>query len=151
MLTGKDYFRFWRKVRVTDGCWLWMAAKGTGGYGIFQLNGEARRAHSLAYQDFFGPIPDGLIVCHHCDNPPCVRPDHLFLGTSADNSGDMKDKGRSARGERHGSARLTADQVIEIRRRYSGGELQRELGMQFGITQAMVSAIIRRENWRHLP
>lgn len=89
--------RFWEKVEKTDGCWLWTASLTNKGYGEFRLNEPSPiLAHRVAYELAHGPIPPGLFVCHHCDNPPCVRPDHLFLGTQKDNAQDMVRKGRHA-------------------------------------------------------
>lgn len=90
--------RFWAKVDKSGDCWVWTAAKHDFGYGVFQLgrgpSEGLRRAHVLSWLWSNGPIPDGLVVCHRCDNPPCVRPDHLFLGTLGDNTRDMVAKGR---------------------------------------------------------
>ena len=81
---------FWRKVQRDDGCWMWTAGRDGDGYGSYRN----KRAHRVAWQLTRGPIPDGLVVCHSCDNPACVRPDHLFLGTQQDNIQDMLRKGR---------------------------------------------------------
>lgn len=86
------------------GCWLWLGVLSPRGYGKLKSRGHSMAAHRASYISFRGPIPGGLCVLHRCDNPPCVNPDHLWLGTNADNSADMVAKGRSARGERHGSA-----------------------------------------------
>lgn len=87
--------RFWKKVKKSEGCWEWLAVVSSRGYGTFSLNYKSVSAHRYSYQLHFGEIPDGLLVCHTCDNPRCVNPDHLFLGTSLDNNHDMIKKGRS--------------------------------------------------------
>lgn len=86
-----------------SGCWLWTANRQKNGYGLFSMNGTPRGAHRIAYELYVGPIPDGLYVCHACDVKRCVRPDHLWLGTQADNLADMVRKGRSATGDKHGT------------------------------------------------
>lgn len=89
--------RFWRKVVKGDGCWLWTGHRGSGGYGRFWLNGKQVLAHRTSWEITNGPIPDGLYACHRCDNPPCVKPAHLFLGTALDNAEDRDRKGRTPR------------------------------------------------------
>jgi len=92
--TGNTLERFWAKVNRTDSCWLWTGSKTIGGYGQFPYKRIPLLAHRVSYLISCGDIPDGLIVCHHCDNPSCVRPDHLFVGTHKDNFEDMVKKGR---------------------------------------------------------
>lgn len=168
--------RLWPSVNRTAGCWEWTGPAFRGGYGRVYFRGRTLYAHRVSWELANGRIPDGLWVLHHCDNPPCVRPDHLFLGTHADNMADMVAKGRHSslmhpeavvrgdrhpsrtkpwtrpRGERHAMARLNTEQVMEIRRRYvAGGWTQEQLGFAFGITESNISRIVRDKNWRHLP
>lgn len=86
--------RFWPRITKSDGCWIWPGAKNADGYGDVAILGTKRKAHRLAWEVTKGPIPEGLFVCHKCDNPPCVNPDHLFVGTNSDNMRDMSSKGR---------------------------------------------------------
>jgi hypothetical protein len=140
-------------IRVTpDGCHEWQGNKFQSGYGRIKVGGREHRAHRFIWTCAVGPIPDGKLVLHRCDNPPCVRLDHLFLGTNADNSADMANKGRASRnltkvyasGEMHHNAKLSDEQVLELRRRYEAGGLnQAALAIQYGVSQALVSQIVR--------
>src|SRR5213078_650845 len=112
---------FWAAVEKGPGCWLWLRARIPTGYGHVRWGGLQRNAARVAWQLTYGPIPDGLRVCHYCDNPPCVKPAHLFLGTREDSARDRARRGRIAAGERHGMARLSFAQVREIRKRYEAG------------------------------
>lgn len=146
--------RFWKQVNKTEVCWLWTGKLLPAGYGRMSRTGRGNgdiRAHVYSWELHRGSIPDGQFVLHTCDVRHCVNPAHLFLGTNADNSADMVSKGRQAKGERHGSAKLKANDVREIRKRYAkGGITQVDLGKMFGVCQATVKEIIRREIWRDI-
>ena len=145
--------RFLEKVspEPNTGCWLWTSTKGTGGYGAFWFRRRTRLAPRVALLLFRNiDVPRGVSVCHHCDQPACVNPDHLFVGTALDNIRDMELKGRRARGTRIARAKLTDDDVREIRRRTAAGESQERVGRSFGIVQTAVSAIVHRKTWRHV-
>lgn len=141
--------RFWSKVerRGPDECWLWQASLYPRGYGQFWLDGAMHGSHRISYVLANGPIPNGLCVCHACDVRSCVNPRHLFLGTQADNMADKVAKGRTPilRGERNGRAKLTAVQVEEIRLSTAS---RAELARRYGVTQAAIGKIVRRESWR---
>jgi hypothetical protein len=144
--------RFWAKVCKTDGCWTWTASTNRYGYGKIGSGGRYGgwvQAHRLSFEMAFGRIPAGMCVLHRCDNPPCVRPDHLFLGSPADNIHDMIAKGRRpmrrVAGERNGRARLTAQIVHEIR---DSDVPARELAQRFGVTPAAVRHVRTGRNWK---
>lgn len=108
-------------------------------------------AHRVSYEAHIGPIPQGLSVLHRCDNPPCVNPSHLFLGTIADNNADMAAKGRAVQGVRQHCAKLTPDAVRKIRSLGDAGMPQREVASRFGIAQSTARDIIIRRSWRSVP
>lgn len=141
-----------------DQCWLWQAARGKKGYGFISIGGHrVKQAHRVAFELFRGPIPDGKCVLHSCDNPPCVRPSHLFLGTQLVNAQDRDAKGRaggwSRKGEAHAEAKLTEAQVLKIRRVYvrNGGENSGiGLARQYGVSETTIRRIMKRRLWRHI-
>jgi hypothetical protein len=150
--------RFWSHVAKSDGCWLWTAAlNGRAGYGKSYVAGHYIGAHRIAWALTYGPILPGRDILHRCDNPPCVRPDHLFLGDALVNARDRISKGRpgspgpkvSSRGEGRWSAKLTSEQVAELRLRYTaGGITQRELAAEYGVGQVQISRIVRGQRWK---
>jgi len=124
------------------------------GYGKFTIKGRIVLAHRFSWEFANGPIPDGMNVCHNCpggDNPSCVNPAHLFLGTTLDNMRDKTAKGRQLLGERNHKSKLTKAQVIAIRERYDqGGISQTALALEHGVSTASMSVIVRRKAWRHV-
>lgn len=150
--------RFWDKVnkRGPNDCWEWRAYRDRDGYGHIRLDDDAHTdagAHRVSYELAFGPIPEGMMVCHHCDNPPCVNPAHLFLGENSDNMRDRSAKGRKAGpvGAAHHNAKLTEDQVKAIRQRYAaGGVTMLQLAAEYGIGAGPVCNIIHRKSWKHV-
>lgn len=146
-----DKTRFFSKADQSGDCWLWIGANNRG-YGTFQLNGKYYRAHRLSWEMVNGIIPDGMCVLHKCDTPACVNPAHLYLGSHADNSADMVQKGRSNRGELNGIAKLTKDSVMKIRDLYVvGGTSHQKLAEQFGVSRRNVGDVINRRLWSHIP
>jgi len=155
--------RFWVKVdkngpvpehRPDLGpCWIWTSATNEHGYGVMRPEGRRSgptvKAHRVSVT-LDGRDPSGLNVLHRCDNPPCARPDHLIIGTKADNSQDMIAKGRGLVGERNGHAKLTAEQVVDIRRRRAAGERRKDLAAEFGVSGAAITRVANGEGWRHV-
>jgi hypothetical protein len=149
--------RFDRKVDRSGECWVWTGAHDSFGHGRLTRNYVNVGAHRVAWERSNGPIPEGMCVLHRCDNPPCVRPDHLFLGTKRDNSRDMIAKGRGRgqfrdnAGEKHPRAKLTNAAVIEIRARYAvGGVTQDQLAAEFGVSQRAVLFVLQGKHWRNV-
>lgn len=196
--------RFWEKVSIVegDGCWEWKAARYSNGYGAFSWPVVDRReralAHRASYELTYGTIPPGMLVCHHCDNPPCVRPDHLFLGTNSDNMRDASVKGRTLKGDRHpfrmrpelvrarsgdshpsrlhpesvprgdqhwsrrmpdrtakgeqnGTAKLTPQEVREIRELHAAGRSCLSLSRAYHVSSSTIEKIVNRKTWAHVP
>jgi hypothetical protein len=149
--------RFWAKVNKTDSCWLWTGTA-PNGYGQIQVGEKMVPAHRVSYEMANGPIPVGKLVCHNCpdgDNPLCVNPAHLWLGTYAENSADMVRKGRTrppcVTGEAHGSAVLTEAQVVEIRARYRLGNIShRALATIYGVSHRSIGSAINGQTWKHI-
>lgn len=153
--------RLWAKVRFTPMCWEWTGWRLPGGYGTLGSPGRGTQlVHRLVWEAMYGTVPANLFVCHHCDNPACVRPSHLFLGTALDNNRDMFAKGRGGmqrhperapRGEHNAAAKLTTAQVREIRARYTaGGMTHKMLAHEYGVSASLVTQIVLRQAWRHV-
>lgn len=130
-------------------CWEWIGGF-TGKYGSFKDGiGNRISAHRFSWELAFGNIPEELIVCHSCDNPKCVNPSHLFLGTHQDNTDDMNKKARGSYGENRPASKLTWKQVDEIREKHRNGQAIRALGREYNISQRATQAIIRRQTWKY--
>lgn len=147
---------FWNKVEVRgpDECWPWQAASTTRGYGIYTRGKLGKRrvyAHRYVYEMLVGPIPDGMFCMHKCDNPSCVNPNHLTVGTCSDNLRDMVMKGRSSRGEKRWCAKLTEDDVRAIRARYAAGKVSIcKLADEYGASLSAVQLVVHHKTWKHV-
>lgn len=140
--------RFLSKVNKTETCWIWISAKNKVGYGYFGYNRKVCKAHRISYELYKGQIPKGLVVRHICNNPSCVNPNHLEVGTYQDNSNDMKLAGRQPKmcGIKNGHAKLTEEQVRDIRNRI--GQSLKEIGNEFGVRSDYIKRIIERKIWK---
>lgn len=169
-----DTRRFLERISVdAGGCWLWAGSKYRSGYGAFWMRGKNYRAHRAAWTLLRGQIPDGMLICHRCDTPQCVNPDHLFLGTSADNNFDRDSKGRHgfsapknpASGERNGArtkpeqvrrgsqintCKLNEQAVRLIRERHASGTSARTLAKELGMHRTTIDDLVARKTWRHV-
>lgn len=154
-MTEKQIKRFWSKVKKTRGCWWWVGAKFSNGYGRFWASKEYL-AHRVSWELHNGPIPEGLHVLHRCDNPSCVRPDHLSVGTHKENMRDMVNKGRSSHstgtnGENHYRSKITAKDVKEIREKYSNSKTPLKIiAQEFGLSKIHINKILLRKIWKHI-
>lgn len=159
--TPENLSRFWSKV-YKDGpiiipelgsCWMWTSTRNKAGYGVIGISQKNYLTHRLSWEIQNGTIPKDLLVLHKCDNPSCINPEHLFLGTDADNVCDKMNKGRHRKrsGEATGTAKVTKEQVIEIRERFAqGGIHHSQIAKEFGLSRMAVSFIVRRRTWKHI-
>lgn len=137
-------------VRYTisaTGCWEWNAYLDHSGYGVINVDGKIIHAHRASYLTFVGKIPDGMMVLHRCDNPPCIRPDHLFIGTAADNKNDEIQKGRMPLGESRPISKLTADEVRAIR---NDSGTNKAMAEKYGMSTGVICRIRQRKIWKHV-
>ena len=142
--------RFWQKVDRTGDCWEWTGTTTSGGYGHVSVNGKMVQAHRFAWAQRYGKIPEGRLICHHCDNRLCVRLTHLFEGSYKDNMEDCHIKGRAAIGASNANAIFSERDIYEIRRRHQQGVSQSQIARELHCHQSTISDIVRRKRWTHL-
>lgn len=153
---GSPEERFWKYVTKTDYCWNWIGAvtekrKGDGHYyGLIRIDRKPIKAHRFSYELHLGKIPKGLFVCHKCDNPSCVNPDHLFIGTNKDNVDDMVSKMRQTYGGKNPMAKLTEDDVITMRFLKKQNWALPKIASKFNIALSTASQIVNNKRWKHI-
>lgn len=147
------FFESFEKLSTTD-CWEWTSYKANFGYGKLRANGREVRAHRFSYEYFVGPIPNGLCVLHKCDNPPCVNPKHLYIGTKRDNARDMIERGRAyqppTQGEYNSQAKLHDGDIHVIRYLVECGLKQTHVANFLGISKHQVNSIVHKRSWAHV-
>ncbi len=160
-LSAKTVQALWSRVeKRSNGCWEYVGGRNRN-YGTITINNKSYLVSRVVYKMHYSIDPGEMLVLHRCDNPPCCNPEHLFLGTTQDNVRDRCEKGRTgdmskrdlsiyARGEKQGSAKLTADKVREIRQRKANGETTRKLARDFEVAQATVWRVVQRLFWKHV-
>lgn len=149
--------RFISKFVIENECWVWKGAKNRKGYGVIRLRDKNMLAHRVAWIKSKYDIPNGLYVLHKCDNPSCVNPNHLFLGTPKDNMDDKMKKGREVKGENHGGSKLTEENVKEIRNLYTKGRpgqvnefSLRKLAKRYGVNSHTIFNIVNNNTWKDI-
>lgn len=146
---GTPQERFFKRFKIrADGCWQWTSRADKDGYGILSVKDQNIRAHRFSYEHHIGPIPEGMVVCHHCDNPGCVNPEHLFCGTVKDNAQDALQKQRHYVGSKNGRSKLFDADVQDIKDSNLSGPT---LAKRYGVTRSTINKIKRGEGWQHLP
>ena len=147
--------RFWSHVdrKTADECWPWIGSRNSKQYGLFWTGERFKMGHRLSYELEVGPIPEGRMVCHSCDNPPCCNPNHLWIGDASSNRLDAMSKGRIRLllGDLCPFSRLSTPEVMEIRELHAKGETPKRLAEFFGVTSDSIRDVVYRRTWRHLP
>lgn len=149
---------FWQNVKPSCGCWLWSGPKDHYGYGIVNIPRRVQgsrkqvKAHRLSFMlnRGYDTLPSTTEICHSCDNPTCVNPDHLWAGTHSENMADQFAKRRHAFGDKNGRRILSEAEVVEIKRRVASGEMSKDVAKAFGVSRSAITAINRGRNWKHL-
>ena len=143
------HLRFWVKVNKTDTCWIWKSSKNDAGYGHINYRGACSLAHRVSWELTNGAIPSNMCVLHKCDNPSCVNPYHLFLGTQLDNMSDMKEKNRSSRrpGESNPRAKLMPSNIEWIRKNYPKWSMYK-IADRFRVSHNCIWRIIHNQTWK---
>lgn len=139
---------FETKFEKTKGCWIWKGCINRGGYGKI---GTKKLAHRISYEKYIAKIPKGKQICHHCDNRKCVNPEHLFVGSIADNMQDKVNKNRQSKGSNIGSSILTEEKVLEIRKMRLSGKMYQEIADHFKIQWDLVRKVCKKDLWTHVP
>ena len=151
--TDKDIQRFWSKVDINlnnNSCWEWTACHNLKRYGLFYFSNKMYSAHRIAYMIERGNIPEEMFVCHRCDNPTCVNPNHLFIGTYLDNVRDRDIKNRNAKGSKQSKAKLTEEVIPVIRELLREGFSQQNIAYKYGVSQVQISLIKSGKIWKHV-
>lgn len=147
--------RLYNKIKKTPACWLWTGVKNNKGYGLFFFDKKLKLAHRVLWEITNGNIPEGVHVLHRCDNPACVNPSHLFLGSQKDNMVDMTEKGRNKNaiflGEQNGRAKLTSQEVLSIREKHlDKTTTAKETAKKYGVNPSTIQDILSRKSWKHI-
>lgn len=140
-----------RYVVDDNGCWIWQGPTYPGGYGRASVGGKDVRAHRYFYELEYGPIPEDLVACHKCDNPPCVNPAHIFLGTREENNMDRNNKNRQARGSAINTAKLCEIDIPMIRRAYKLGITTKSLAKRYNVYESTIIRAVKYRTWKHIP
>jgi len=149
--TAQDVWKYIDK-KGEDDCWNWMRCLDVFGYGQITIDYKVYKCHRIVYELVYSIIPNGLLVLHHCDNPKCCNPKHLWLGNHDDNINDMVKKGRQRRGENVNTCKLTEQQVLKIRELYSMGEYSHaQIAKMYNVTKQLITSILNYKIWKHLP
>ena len=144
LLTDRESERFWNKVDKSCACWIWIGSSVPTGYGVFKVRSyQMVSAHRLSWYIKNGPIPHDLIICHICDNPKCVNPEHLYAGTYQSNFDDMMSRGRFNGGNKNPHSRLTENEASEIKMLKANGMTYSDIGGRYGLSKSHVENIVK--------